>query len=93
MADPARMRGGVSPLPRRNACDEEISPHRRMSGVMKDRPYATPTVAISVHFFIMWALTYVGVAAFDYIFLNLNRFYTTMAMVMMSAMLPMFPNQ
>ncbi len=66
---------------------------------MKDRPYATPTVAISVHFFIMWALTYVGIEAFDHIFLNLNRFYMAVAMVapmvivMMTVMLHMFPNK
>jgi uncharacterized protein (DUF305 family) len=51
---------------------------------MKDKPYATLALAVGVHFFIMWALTYVGVNAFDDIFLNVNRFY--MAVIMVAAM-------
>ena len=66
---------------------------------MKNRPYATLAMAVTVHFFIMWALTYVGVAAFDHIFLNLNRFYMAVVMVapmiivMLTAMSHMFPNK
>jgi uncharacterized protein (DUF305 family) len=66
---------------------------------MKNRPYATLAIAITVHFFIMWALTYVGVAALDHIFLNLNRFYMAVVMVapmtvvMLTAMTHMFPNK
>lgn len=35
---------------------------------MKGKPYAALGTAIAVHFFIMWALTYVGVAALDQVF-------------------------
>jgi uncharacterized protein (DUF305 family) len=65
---------------------------------MKDRPYLTFALALSVHFLIMWALTYVGVASFDHVYLNWNRFYMAvvmvapMAIVMMVAMRHMFPN-
>ena len=48
---------------------------------MKGKPYATLAAAITVHFFIMWSLTYVGVAALDHVFLNLNRFYMAAVMV------------
>ena len=63
------------------------------------KPYATLAAALAVHFFIMWALTYSGVAAFEHIYLNLNRFYMAvlmvapMAVVMVVAMRHMFPNQ
>ena len=66
---------------------------------MKDRPYATLAITITVNFFIMWALTYIGVAALDHIFLNLNRFYMAVVMVapmvivMLTAMSHMFPNR
>jgi uncharacterized protein (DUF305 family) len=66
---------------------------------MKERPYATLAMTITVHFFIMWALTYIGVAALDHIFLNLNRFYMAVVMVapmvivMLTAMSHMFPNK
>jgi uncharacterized protein (DUF305 family) len=66
---------------------------------MKHRPYATLAIAVSVHFFIMWALTYVGVAALDHVFLNVNRFYMAVVMVapmvvvMLTAMSHMFPNK
>lgn len=52
---------------------------------MKDRPYATLGLAVAIHFLIMWTLTYVGVAAFEHIHLNLNRFY--MAVVMVAPMI------
>ena len=64
---------------------------------MKGRPYATLAAAITVHFFIMWALTYSGVWVFDHIWLNLNRFYMAVVMVapmvvvMVLAMWHMFP--
>ena len=66
---------------------------------MKGKPYATLAVAMVVDFFIMWALTYVGVAAADHIFLNLNRFYMAVVMVapmvvvMLVAMRHMFTNR
>jgi hypothetical protein len=66
---------------------------------MKSRPYITLAVVLTVNFFIMWALTYVGVAAVDHIFLNVNRFYMAvvmvapMAVVMLTAMSHMFDNK
>lgn len=66
---------------------------------MKDRPYATLAAAVTVHFFIMWALTYVGVAELDHVYLNWNRFYMAVVMVapmvivMLTAMGHMFPNR
>jgi NADH:ubiquinone oxidoreductase subunit 2 (subunit N) len=66
---------------------------------MKGRPYATLGIAVSVHFLIMWALTYVGVARLDHVFLNLNRFYMAVVMVapmvivMLAAMSHMFENK
>ena len=65
---------------------------------MKGKPYLTLAAAITVHFFIMWALTYSGVYAFDHILLNLNRFYMAVLMVapmvavMLVAMRHMFEN-
>ncbi len=47
----------------------------------------------------MWALTYVGVAALDHVYLNVNRFYMAVVMVapmvivMLTAMSHMFPNK
>jgi uncharacterized protein (DUF305 family) len=66
---------------------------------VKGRPYLTLAAAVGVHFFIMWALTYVGVAAWDHIFLNVNRFYMAVVMVapmvivMLVAMRHMFENK
>lgn len=66
---------------------------------MKDKPYLTLAMAITVHFFIMWALTYVGIAALDHAFLNVNRFYMAVVMVapmvvvMLTAMSHMFSNK
>lgn len=66
---------------------------------MKNRPYATLAAALTIHFFIMWALTYSGVAAFEHIFLNANRLYMAivmvapMAIVMLVGMRHMFPNK
>lgn len=66
---------------------------------MEGKPYATLAVAITVHFFIMWSLTYVGVAALDHVFLNLNRFYMAVVMVapmvvvMLAFMSHMFGNK
>lgn len=48
---------------------------------MKNRPYATLALAVTVHLFIMWALTYVGVARLAHVHLNLNRFYMAVVMV------------
>jgi uncharacterized protein (DUF305 family) len=66
---------------------------------VKNRPYATLAIAVTIHFFIMWALTYVGVAEFQHIHLNLNRFYMAVVMVapmiivMLTAMRHMYPNK
>lgn len=66
---------------------------------MKNRPYVTLAATVTVHFFIMWALTYIGVAAFDHIYLNLNRFYMAVVMVapmvivMLTGMSHMFQNK
>jgi uncharacterized protein (DUF305 family) len=66
---------------------------------MKGRPYLTLAAALSVHFLIMWALTYVGVASLDHVHLNWNRFYMAvvmvapMVMVMVVAMRHMFPDE
>ena len=65
---------------------------------MKGKPYLTLAAAITVNFFIMWALTYSGVYAWDHIFINLNRFYMAalmvapMVVVMLVAMRHMFDN-
>jgi hypothetical protein len=65
--------------------------------VDESKPYLTLAGAITVHFFIMWALTYSGVWSFDHIWLNLNRFYMAVVMVapmvvvMVVAMWHMFP--
>ena len=66
---------------------------------MKGRPYLTLAAAITIHFFIMWVLTYSGVYAFDHIFVNLNRLYMAvlmvapMVVVMLIAMRHMFENK
>lgn len=66
---------------------------------MRNRPYATLALAVTVHFFIMWALTYSGVAVFAHVHPNLNRFYMAVVMVapmvaiMLAAMSHMFPNR
>ena len=66
---------------------------------MKGKPYRTLGLAITVHFFIMWALTYSGVYAWDHTFVNLNRFYMAvlmvapMVVVMLLAMRHMFENK
>lgn len=66
---------------------------------MKGRPYLTLAAGITVHFFIMWALTYSGVYVLDQIFVNLNRFYMAvlmvapMVVVMLVTMRHMFENK
>jgi uncharacterized protein (DUF305 family) len=66
---------------------------------MHGRPYLTLAIALAVHFLVMWALTYVGVASFEHVHLNWNRFYMAvvmvapMAVVMLLAMRHMFPNR
>lgn len=66
---------------------------------MNNKPYATLALAVSVHFFIMWALTYVGVAALGHVYLNVNRFYMAVVMVapmvivMLAVMSHMFPRK
>ena len=66
---------------------------------MKGKPYQTLGLAMTVHFFIMWALTYSGVYAWDHILVNLNRFYMAvlmvapMVVVMLVAMRHMFENR
>jgi hypothetical protein len=66
---------------------------------MKGKPYATLAAAITVHFFVMWALTYVAVESLEHVFLNLNRFYMAVVMVapmvivMLTFMSHMFTNK
>lgn len=48
---------------------------------MDYRPYKLLGLTVGVHFFIMFALTYLGVFRLDDIFINLNRFYMAVAMV------------
>ena len=66
---------------------------------MKGDAYRTLAMAVGVHFFIMWSLTYVGVYAFDHIVLNVNRFYMAVVMVapmvivMLAFMSSMFQNK
>lgn len=66
---------------------------------MKGKPYQTLAAAITVHFFVMWGLTYSGVYAWDHVFVNLNRFYMAalmvapMVVVMLFAMRDMFTNR
>lgn len=52
---------------------------------MNRNPYKALAATVGIHFFIMLALTYVGVARFDHIYPNLNRFY--MAVVMVAPMI------
>lgn len=48
---------------------------------MKLNPYRALAATVGVHFFIMFALTYVGVARLDHVYPNLNRFYMAVIMV------------
>ncbi len=48
---------------------------------MKLNPYRALAATVGIHFFIMFALTYVGVARLDHIYPNLNRFYMAVIMV------------
>lgn len=48
---------------------------------MKMNPYKSLAAVVGIHFFVMFALTYVGVFRFNDIFLNLNRFYMAIIMV------------
>lgn len=48
---------------------------------MKLNPYKALAATVGIHFFIMFALTYVGVARLDHIYPNLNRFYMAVIMV------------
>jgi hypothetical protein len=50
-------------------------------GGMKPNPYKALALTVGIHFFIMFALTYIGVATFDHVYLNLNRFYMAVVMV------------
>lgn len=52
---------------------------------MKLSSYQALAATVVFHFFIMFALTYVGVARLDHIYFNLNRFY--MAMIMVAPMI------
>ena len=48
---------------------------------MKLNPYKALGATVGIHFFIMLALTYVGVHRLDHVYLNLNRFYMAVIMV------------
>lgn len=66
---------------------------------MNINPYKALATTVGVHFFIMFALTFVGVYRFEDIFINLNRFYMAVLMVvpmivlMMIFMRSMFENK
>lgn len=48
---------------------------------MDYKPYKILGLTVGLHFFIMLALTYLGVFRLNDIFINLNRFYMAVAMV------------
>lgn len=48
---------------------------------MEMNPYKSLFATVGIHFFIMFALTYVGVDALKDIYPNLNRFYMAVIMV------------
>lgn len=48
---------------------------------MQLQPYKSLAATVGIHFFIMFALTYVGVHTVDHIYPNLNRFYMAIIMV------------
>jgi hypothetical protein len=58
--------------------------------MMKINPYKALAATVGIHFFIMFALTYVGVFRFDHIYLNLNRFYMAIIMVAPMVILMLF---
>lgn len=57
---------------------------------MKTNPYKSLAATVGIHFFIMFALTYVGVFRFDHIYPNLNRFYMAVIMVAPMVLLMLF---
>ena len=57
---------------------------------MKTNSYTTLALTVGVHFFIMFALTYVGVNVIGDIYLNLNRFYMALIMVAPMVILMLF---
>jgi hypothetical protein len=72
-------------------------PGRVVARAVGEQTVRVGGAAITVHFFVMGALTYSGVWVLDHIWLNLNRFYMAtvmvapMAVVMVLAMWHMFP--
>lgn len=57
---------------------------------MKSNPYKALAATVGIHFFIMFALTYVGVFRLEHVYLNLNRFYMAVIMVMPMIILMLF---
>lgn len=57
---------------------------------MQMHSYRTLALTVGVHFFIMFALTYVGVNRVGDIYLNLNRFYMALIMVAPMTILMLF---
>lgn len=53
-------------------------------------PYRSLALTVGIHFFIMYALTYAAVNAFDDVFLNINRFYMAAIMVAPMVILMLF---
>jgi hypothetical protein len=59
----------------------ERSGGARVQAFLRANPYRTLALAITVNFFIMFALTYAGVYRLEDVFVNLNRFYMAVLMV------------
>jgi hypothetical protein len=59
----------------------ERSAGSRVQAFLRANPYRTLALAITVNFFIMFALTYAGVYRLEDVFVNLNRFYMALLMV------------
>jgi hypothetical protein len=60
---------------------QEETHEEQPAGGLKGMPYLALGLTVGIHFFIMFALTYVGVNALDDVFVNLNRFYMAVVMV------------
>lgn len=72
----------MHPIPRRRpVADAAAAAISKRRTTLNGKPYRTLALAITVHFFVMFALTYSGVARLDHVFVNLNRFYMAVVMV------------
>ena len=57
---------------------------------MNQNPYKLLGLTVGIHFFVMFALTYVGVFEWAHVYLNLNRFYMALIMVAPMVILMLF---